>query len=172
MKEGEGVSLALDLNLDCREDLLHVLKTDFRNKNYLIYILMRDPAYIHETMAVVRGNLPLEDMKTTPGTTPGLGEKYWAHRALDFLLQELRNYPLEGTDFVETGLQCEPPRSRNMALSVLESWVMEKEAPLATLLPDMYTLLQRIRDIEPNEKVRARIDKLLSGAIIFNMLQN
>ena len=67
----------------------------------------------------------------------------------------------------EAGLQSAPVRTRNGALNVLESWVTATEKPLSEMLPDMWELLSKLSEIEPDEKVSARMKKLLSGAVAF-----
>ena len=106
-------------------------------------------------------------MKTQPTKTHGIGREYWRQSAVEFLLQELRHYPCEGMDFVEVGLQSALVRTRNGALCVLESWVTAEEKPLSEALPDMWELLSKLSETEPDDKVRNRMKKLLSGAVTF-----
>ena len=54
-----------------------------------------------------------------------------------------------------------------MALKALESWVKEKNTPISELLPEMHKLLLTLRDIEPDEKVKKRMDELISGKTEF-----
>ena len=82
-------------------------------------------------------------------------------------MQELREYPLEGQDFVETALQSAPIRTRNGGLYVLERWVAEKGIPLSELLPEFQRLLCQLCEIEPDYKVKMRMDRLISGSITF-----
>ena len=106
-------------------------------------------------------------MKTKPTDSLGLGEDYARTTALEFLMQELRDWPLEGTEFIETGLQSAPVRTRNGALFVLEMWVEAEGKALAEILPDMWILLTKLRDIEPVDEVKQKMDRLIEGAIIY-----
>ena len=54
-----------------------------------------------------------------------------------------------------------------MALNTLESWVKEKSTPLSELLPEIHKLLLTLREIEPDEKVKKRMDELVSGKTEF-----
>jgi hypothetical protein len=64
-------------------------------------------------------------------------------------------------------LQSTPVRTRNGALCVLESWVTAEEKTLSEALPDMWELLSKLSETEPDDKVRNRMKKLLSGAVTF-----
>lgn len=55
-----------------------------------------------------------------------------------------------------------------MALKALESWVKDKKTPLSELLPEMHKLLLTLREIEPDEKVKNRMDELISGKTEFD----
>ena len=89
---------------------------------------------------------------------------------MEILLQELRRYPLEGQDFVETALQSAPIRTRHFGIGVLESWVSTKQIPLSELLPEMQELLCQLREIEPDEKVKENMTRLIDGNITFEVL--
>ncbi len=165
VKEGEAIGLAQDLKLDYKEDILELLKTSFEDKFYLCNLIMAD--YKEAVIKIFRENLPLEEMKTLPTNSLGLGEEYQKQHCLENILQELKIYPLEGQEFVETALQSAPIRTRNMGIAVLESWVSVKQIPLKELMPKIYRLLCHLRDIEIDEKVVDKMDRLIAGNIIF-----
>lgn len=167
VKQGDCIDMAIDTGVDCKPYIMQLLKTSFEEKYFLCNYLMHDASYKDETLEIFRENLPLEDMKTEPTLTLGLGNEYWRQSALEFLMQELRQYPYEGQDFIETGLRSAPVRTRNGALYVLEHWVTEESKSLAVVLPHFYELLSDLKEIEPDDKVRARMDQLLSGATAF-----
>ncbi len=106
-------------------------------------------------------------MKTLPTNSLGLGKEYQKQHCLENILQELKIYPLEGQEFVETALQSAPIRTRNIGIAVLESWVNMKQIPLKELMPEIYKLLCQLRDIETDEKVVNKMDRLIAGNIIF-----
>ena len=168
VKRGEYVDLAKEMGLDYREDVFCAMKADVQQRSHLCTYLMDDPEYKDKVLELFRKELSLSDMKTAPGTSHGLGQQYWKQSAVGYVLQELKRYPLEGIDFVETGLQSEPIRSRNMALKALESWVKDKKTPLSELLPEMHKLLLTLREIEPDAKVKNRMDELISGKTEFD----
>lgn len=168
VKSGRAISLAEELHLDYKADILALMESAFRDKNHLCGILMKDPEYKEQVIELYRRKLSLSEMKTLPTESLGLGQNFWRQSALEFLLQELRRYPLEGQDFVATAMQSAPIRTRNMGLSVLEMWVAAKKIPLSELVPKMWTLLCELREIEPKEDVKKRMDRLIDGNLIFD----
>lgn len=172
VKEGKAMELALGCGIDVKRYVPDLLKASVKEHMHLCRYVMHDEAHRKETLETFRQALPLQQMKTKPGTTLGLGEEYWKEHALEYLLQELRQYPGEGAEFVEAALQTEPVRTRNSALYVLEFWVTREEKPLKEILPDMHALLTRLRDAEPTEHNQERIDRLLSGASSFEEIRS
>ena len=168
VREGNSIDMAIDIGFPCKPYIIELMKSSFEKHYPLCRHLAHDAESRKVLLDLYREKLPLETMKTLPGTTHGLGQEYWRQRALEFLLQELRQYPFEGQEFVETALQSEPVRTRNSALYVLEFWVAIKGKPLSEILPGFYDLLTRLRALEPTEHNKDRIDKLLSGATAFD----
>ncbi len=170
VKGGRAIGLAQDLKLDYKEDSLALMKSSFQSNYHLCTFLMEEPGNKEEVMGLFRQQLPLSEMKTRPEKSLGVGVKYWRQQALEILLQELRRYPLEGQDFVETALQSAPIRTRHSGIGVLESWVSAKQIPLSELLPEMQELLCRLREIEPDEEVKGKMTRLIAGNITFEVL--
>lgn len=168
VKGGQALSLAEELHLDYKADIFALMESSFREKSHLCSVLMKDPEYKDQVIELFRRELPLSEMKTQPTKSLGLGQSFWRQRTLEFLLQELRRYPLEGQDFVETAMQSAPIRTRNMGLSVLEMWVAAKSIPLSKLVPKIETLLCELRKIEPEEDVKKRMDRLITGNLKFD----
>ena len=167
LMEGKNFDMAIDIGFPCKPYIIESMKSSFEKHYSLCRHLVHDAESRKFVLDLYREKLPLETMKTLPGTTLGLGREYWRQHALEFLLQELRQYPFEGQEFVEAALQSEPVRTRNGALYVLEFWVATKGKPLAEILPSFYDLLTRLRTLEPTEHNKVRMDKLLSGATAF-----
>lgn len=166
VKRGLGIGLAQDLKLEFKDDILELLRTSFDGQFYLCNLLMPDPKYKDAVLEIFRQNLPLEEMKTGPANSLGLGQKFQKQHYLECILQQLERYPLECPEFVETALCSAPVRTRNSGLAVLEAWMSAKEMPLAELMPKMHSLLRRLREIEPDEKVKSRMDRLIEGTVL------
>lgn len=167
LKEGRGIGLAQDLNLDYKEEIFRVLKENFKEKYHLCGVLCDDDAYRERVVELFRQKLPLTDMKTQPSKTLGLGQDYWKTSAIEYLLQELREYKPDGLDFVETALQSAPIRTRNCGLRALEMWVEAAGKPLSEVLPDFQSLLCNLVEIEPVDDVKKTMNRLISGAVTF-----
>lgn len=167
VKEGCHVDMAKDLGIDYKDDVLAVMEKDFEHKSLLCLYIMDDPQYKDKVLELFRQKLTLSELKAKPGTTMGLGKESWKQRTIQFVLQELRRYPLEGQDFVEVALQTEPVRTRNLAIGTLNRWVEKEGKPLSELLPEFQALLTELREIEPDEKVKEYMDELISGKIIY-----
>lgn len=164
-KDGRAIELAKELGLDCKADILRLLESDLEKYCYLCVHLLNDDEYRAKAIALFREKLPLDEMKAAPTMELGLGKEFKKQQCLDAVVQHLDGYPLEGIDLIETALQCAPTRNRNMALNALRSWVNTKKTPLSELLPEMFALLQRLSEIEPDEKVREKMEKLIGGEI-------
>lgn len=167
VRQGRCLELAIDSGVDIKPYVFDLMSSSIEDNYHKCRYLMHDSEYRNKTMELYRHKLPLNEMKTQPTKTHGLGREYWRQSAVEFLLQELRHYPCEGMDFVEVGLQSAPVRTRNGALCVLEFWVTAAEKPLSEVLPDMWELLSKLSETEPDDKVRNRMKKLLSGAAAF-----
>jgi len=165
VKEGKAIMLAQDLHLDYKDDLLQLLKTEFDGNFHLCSFLMKDLNYQTEVLKIFRQNLPLEEMKTLPTDSLGLGIEYKRQHQLESILQELHSYPLEGIDFVETALQSAPIRTRNTGIAVLQDWVTAKKTSLKCLLPNTYQLLCHLREIEIDDGVQKKMDKLIENKL-------
>lgn len=163
VKEGKSIGLAKNLGIDCNADILHLLETDIEKNSHLCVHLLGDEEYRAKAIAAFREKLPLEEMKAAPTTGLCLGQEFKKEQALDFIVQYLDGFPFEGTDLIETALQCAPVRNRNMALNALQGWVNAKQTPLETLMPEMFALLCKLKEIEPDNNARERFEKLISG---------
>lgn len=167
IKKARAIDLGIEIGIDVKPYVLSLIKNSFYDNYHLCSYLVNSDKYRKELLYEFKKNLPLEKMKTTPKESFGLGEEFKNERALEFLLQSLRRYPMEGIEFVETGLQCEPTRTRNGALEVLKAWVSNRQKPLSELLPEMHVLLMMLSTIEPSENPKNTMEKLINGDISF-----
>ncbi len=165
VKDGKAIELANELGIDCKADVLRLMETDLEKHCYLCVHLMSDNEYRAKAIKLFREKLPLDEMKAAPATELGLGREFKMQRCLDAIVQYLDGYPFEGTEMIETALQCAPTRNRNIALKALRGWVNAKQMPLEKLLPEMFGLLKKLKEIEPDEKVREKMEKLINGEI-------
>lgn len=165
VKKGEALELANEVGIDVKPHVLQLIRNDFKKYYHLCHYIVQDKVYRSILLNLFKKELPLEEMKTQPTLSFGLGEEYWKESALEFLMQDLRHYPLEGQEFIEVGLQAKPSRTRNGALKVLKDWVFTEQEPLIELLPSFYELLLQLKEIEPNEGTKEMMEQLLRGDI-------
>jgi hypothetical protein len=114
-----------------------------------------DEAQIAEVLDFAARALPLEEIATGPADSLGFGERYEAHRALDWILQDLKRFPERGWNFLRTGIQSPVTRNRNMALNAILEW------PRAAWPEDAEWLLRGALQSEPNGNLRERLKKAL-----------
>lgn len=105
--------------------------------------------------------LPLDDMAT------GMGDFLFAenlsheHHCLDFVLQEIKNYPKMGERLVQTALQSPVVRERNGACKVLDEWIKMLNQNLQSISPNLFSILKNISGIEVDSETKKNMKKLL-----------
>lgn len=121
--------------------------------------LMRtsDASRIDDVLALGMEKIPLADIATGPSNDSGLGIEYASHSALDFILQDLSNFPGKGWAFIKAGLQSPVTRNRNMGLRALSGW------PRETWPEGAEVALQRFLRTEPETDVKKSFKNLLEG---------
>lgn len=119
--------------------------------------LMRtsDASRIDEVLALAAQKIPLDEIATGPGNDLGLGIEYAAHSALDFVLQDLGNFPGKGWDFVKAGLRSPVIRNRNMAVRALSEWGQDNWPSDAT------AHIKKAVKEEPDADVKERMQELI-----------
>ena len=149
-------SAAEQLGISTRE--IHfdkVRAAPLKSSSWYRLLQQTDEAQIDEVLDFAARVLPLEQIATGPIDSLGFGEKYEAHRALDWILQDLKRFPEKGWTLLRVGLQSPTTRNRNMALNALLEW------PRAVWPDDAEWLLRKAYQAEPNANLRVRLKKAL-----------
>lgn len=81
-----------------------------------------DGERIDKVIALAEALIPLEEIATGPSTELGLGQKFKHHRALDFILQELKDFPGKGWNIIKAALSSPTVRNRHLAVRALTTW--------------------------------------------------
>jgi hypothetical protein len=110
---------------------------------------------IDKIVALAESVLPLEQVATGPSNEMGLGPQYQVHQCLDFIVQDLKQFPEKGWGLIVTSLKSPVIRNRNMALNALDAWGMD-HWPEGTK-----QLLLAASQLEPEQKIKDRIEQLL-----------
>jgi hypothetical protein len=116
-----------------------------------------DRFQIEQAVDLAAAQLDIARICSGPENHLGLGPEFRDENAVDFVVQGLRGHPGVGWPIVKAALTGRTIRLRNMAINALASWGEESWPP------DAKTALHDARDGEPQEEVRARMTRLLSG---------
>jgi len=114
-----------------------------------------NPDRIDQVVQLAESELPLEEIATGPTDALGIGHRFQPHGCLDFILQDLKKFPGKGWRLINVGIRSPGTRNRHMALNALERW------ELGTWLPEARSVLEAARDLEPDNKLRERLNCLL-----------
>jgi hypothetical protein len=116
-----------------------------------------DPERIAQVVSLAEGRLPLDRIASGPSDTLGIGSEYEPHRALDWILQDLRRFPGLGWPLIRAGLRSPVTRNRYMAAQALAAW--ERGA----WPHDAALLVRHAARAEPREDTRAAMHALIEG---------
>ncbi len=108
---------------------------------------------------LARRSIPLDEIASGTSDEIGFGPRFRPHRALDWTLQALREFPGLGGDLLLVGLQSPMTHNRNMALNALEVW------PPQTWPPAARASVVHVASVDPNERIRARSRQLLDERV-------
>jgi hypothetical protein len=81
-----------------------------------------DEERIADVISFAEQNIDREKIATGPADEMGLGPGREHHQCLDYVLQELRRFPGQGSRLVQAGLRSPVVRNRNMAVAALSAW--------------------------------------------------
>ena len=101
--------------------------------------------------------LDLSAIATGAAQELGLGPKFRLHSCLDYILQELGHYPGHGCKLIQAALKSPTVSNRNHAVSAIAQW------PQALWTMEIKQALEQAASVEPDEKLRDRMEKLLRG---------
>jgi hypothetical protein len=154
----EADAAAQELGIDTREIHFDRVRAEpVKSSSWYRLLQQTSNDQIDEILSFAAGALPLDEIATGPADSLGLDEKYAAHHALDWILQDLKRFPGHGWEFIKIGLQSPVTRNRNMALNALLEW------PRQSWPEQAFTLLTRLRATEPNKKLRERLQSILAS---------
>jgi hypothetical protein len=124
--------------------------------NWWAVMQAADEERIEMILDFAKSVLLLDEIASGPAMSLGMGPRWAAHGALDFIVQDLKRFPGKGWIFVDAALRSPVVRNRNMAVNVLSTWevpVWPSEAREAIAVA--------IRE-EPDVKVKERLEELLA----------
>lgn len=160
LQRGEGLDLAVFLGVEYQEPLFHCLERQFDEHYHKASYLMKEESYTDRVIELFAANLPLLQMQTGPADEMGLGKEFADYRKLITIVQELKNKPGKGEQLLQTALRAPVINNRNMALTVLESWVEVLGKPLQETFPALYEVLLEAKDQEMVADIKKRMENL------------
>ncbi|MCB9871484.1 MAG: hypothetical protein H6837_16630 [Planctomycetes bacterium] len=110
-----------------------------------------------DVIAFAEQNIDLEKIATGPADEMGLGPGWEHHQCLDYVLQELRKFPGQGSRLIQSGLRSPVVRNRNMAVAALAAWEQEHWDDA------LRSALETAAKIEPVVDVRKRMENVSKG---------
>lgn len=149
--------VAKRLGIDTWDLVFNRIKADPRNQGWWEVMQSSDVERIRKVVELACKVLPLDQIASGPSDSLGLGEKYWAHSALNFVLGGLYKYPGVGWTLIKNSLQSPVISNRNLALKALNAW------PRSSWPGEAQAALESAARIEPKIDVRERIKKLMAG---------
>lgn len=163
--EGRCFNLAKIMGLDYQEKVIENFKKEPLKNIYEMAQLIGEQYRIEEILVLIKDKIDIESIATGPADEIGLDDEYEIHRAVNFVLQELRGLVNVGAEFIRVGLNSPVVNNRNMALSVLEAWMKQEKSSLETINPEIYDCLRKTVAIECRDDVRKSMQDVLSNSI-------
>lgn len=122
------------------------------------YWLARTPdrERFERVLDLARASIDLAAIATGPADCSGFGPAFAPHRTLDWILQELRNWPGLGEDFIRAGLMSPVVRNRIGAARVL----LALDAPARQ---PFIVDVAKARALDPDEAAAELLEKVLVG---------
>jgi hypothetical protein len=145
------------LGMDTFDAVLERVQAEPLGYDWYELLELTDEGRIDVVLELAASTLPLDTIASGPGRELGLGPGWEPHRALDWVLQGLARFPGRGWDLVRVGLASPVIRNRNMALRALDVW-RQPAWP-----PDARPVLERTAAVEPDDRVREAIGRMLTG---------
>lgn len=149
------------LNLDVSELIFKAISKDTVKYCGYLSIAYQNPEYAKQLTEIYEEILPLNDMAT------GMGDFLFAenlsqeHFCLDFVLQELKQYPEMGERLIKAALQSPVVRERNGACKVVEEWSKQLDQNLNAISPNLFKVLKDTARIEVDSDMKKNMKKLL-----------
>ena len=156
LAKGQGFRTACRMGIQCTDEMLHAMDTEFNAYADLVDVLPKDSDTLRKLLDIYRRHLPLAMMASGPRDQLGIGEAYRPYHQLSYLVQNLADSTGEGEDLVISALRCPVNANRQMALNVLESWCKDGYEPGDA----MRAALQELLASEPCDDIRAQLEAL------------
>lgn len=153
----EAGLVARDLGIDTFDAHLARAAADPLGPAWYTLMQVADEPRIGQVIALAEAVLPLREIASGPARELGIGPGFEAHRALEWVVQDLKRFPGRGWELVHASLRSPVVRSRNMAAAALEAWGRD------TWPAGADAAVAAAASIEPDPQLRERLDGLVAG---------
>jgi len=154
-------NVASRLGIDVTTQVFEAVKENpVKNQGYLAKAY-RNPDYATELTVLLEKTLPLDEMASGMDDYLLSPTHMQETGCLDFVLQELRSYPLLGELLVKTALLSPVTRNRNGACMVIDAWGEKLGQAVDAFSPTLHDVLKTVFVAEVNEDTKKRMAKLI-----------
>ncbi len=123
----------------------------------LLSYLLKNKDYFYDILDLLRTNFDFSSSLGAPETVIDTNDM-----SLESIIRELVSYPMEGVDFVLSGLKCKSMSPRNASLDVLKKWTQSQDKKVKKYLPKvLYEALLELREKEVIKAHREKINEIL-----------
>jgi hypothetical protein len=127
---------------------------------YHVHEVLRDvdEARIDAVLELIGTRLDFEALSTGPALELGIARGTEHHQVLDGVLSALERFPHRGVRFLMVGLRSPVVRNRYGAVHTLAKW------GVGTWTKEIRSALELAASIEPDDKVKAEMQSVLTGS--------
>ncbi len=156
-----AVHSARKLNLDISKQLFETVKKNPIKCYRYLDILFKYKEYATELVSLYESILPFDKMKESGSDCLFADTFKDEHRCIDFLLQELKEYPNTGEKIICAALYSRIVRERNVAIKVLLNWSDMLGKSLLKISPELFSVVKEVELVEVNQKTKELMSTLM-----------
>jgi hypothetical protein len=151
---------AKKLNIDFRDIHWERLQKQPKNSGCWFDVMeSADESNIEAIISFALDTIPFKEKFTGPSLSMGIGDDFQLFNSVNLLLQGLRRFPRRGEAIIFYAIDSPVISNRNGFLNVLKEWGYEN------LSEEMLNKLRELVLIEPNEKVKERVNEVLEQVV-------
>ena len=149
-------------DIDIYEKVYTIFKENLKNGDEIHAVDLLDYLIIkkenlHDILDLLRSDLSFRDNLGDPEPIISFDDY-----VLVDIISMLRDFPLEGVDFITQGLLCKTMHARNAAISAIKEWVKSQDKPAKEFLPlDLYATLLELKNKEVIKDYRNDINEII-----------
>ncbi len=143
-------------DFDIYEDVFEIFEKNPEKHLEAFYYLLLDDDRRDEVLNIVREKIDFTHLFGTPDSIIMDNSDF-----LTYMIQDLSDFPLIGTDIIASGLLCKTMQPRNAALNAIEKWMRILKYNINEMPEEFYEILSKVREKEVIKSYRERMNKIL-----------